>query len=97
MRIPIEVKGQWHPALWHAADTQLDRLYSSDWRADRRGIYLVLWFGDVAAPSKKLKRPGDGSPLPRTPEELRIALIDRSKAAREGRVKVFVLDVARRP
>lgn len=95
IRIPIEVKGQWHSDLWHAADTQLDRLYSSDWRAEKRGIYLVLWFGDTAASNKKLKSLGDGSPLPKTPAELRMALIQRSKAAKEGRVDVFVLDLAR--
>lgn len=95
MRMPIEIKGQWHSDLWHAADTQLDRLYSSDWRAERRGIYLVLWFGDTNLLNKKLKGPGDGSPLPKTPEELRMALISRSKAAKEGRVEVFVLDLTR--
>lgn len=95
MRMPIEVKGQWHSDLWRAADTQLDRLYSSDWRAERRGIYLVLWFGDATASKKKLKGLGDGSPLPKTPAELRMALIERSKAAKEGRVEVFVLDLAR--
>lgn len=95
MRMPIEVKGQWHSDLWHAADTQLDRLYSSDWRAERRGIYLVLWFGDTTAPNKKLKGPGDGSSLPKTHAELRTALIERSKAAKEGRVEVIVLDLAR--
>src|SRR5690606_31431129 len=26
LSLPIEVKGQWHRDLWHAADTQLDRL-----------------------------------------------------------------------
>lgn len=95
IRMPIEIKGQWHPDLWHAADTQLDRLYSTDWRAERRGIYLVLWFGDTTASSKKLKGPGGGSSLPKTPAELRTALIERSKAAKEGRVEVFVLDLAR--
>jgi hypothetical protein len=93
--MPIEIKGQWHPDLWHAADTQLDRLYSTDWRAERRGIYLVLWFGDTTASNKKLKGPGDGSSLPKTPAELRTALIERSKAAKEGRVEVIVLDLAR--
>lgn len=45
LMLPIEVKGQWHKELWTAAETQLDWKYASDWRADRRGIYLVLWFG----------------------------------------------------
>ncbi len=37
--VPVEIKGQWHKEIWNAADTQLDKLYSADWRADRRGIY----------------------------------------------------------
>lgn len=36
MRVPVEIKGQWHKDLWHAADTQLDRLYASDY-PDRIG------------------------------------------------------------
>ncbi|MFE0305528.1 hypothetical protein, partial [Bacillus altitudinis] len=45
LRLPIEVKGQWHPELWTGADNQLNKLYAQDWRAEGRGIYLVLWFG----------------------------------------------------
>ena len=30
LRLPIEIKGQWHRDLWHGADTQLDRLYTPD-------------------------------------------------------------------
>lgn len=95
IRMPIEIKGQWHPDLWHAADTQLDRLYSTDWRAEKRGIYLVLWFGENTPRNKALRSPGLGLPLPRTPAELCAALIERSKAAKEGRVQVVVLDLAR--
>ena len=32
LRLPVEVKRQWHADLWHAADTQLDRLYGTDHR-----------------------------------------------------------------
>ncbi len=88
--LPIEVKGQWHRDLWHAADTQLDRLYASDWRAERRGIYLVLWFGE----KKPLTRPDRGKPIPRTPAELQEALTASSQAARDSRVAVVVLDVS---
>lgn len=31
---------------WEGADKQLDSLYTQDWRAEGRGIYLVLWVGD---------------------------------------------------
>jgi hypothetical protein len=95
MRLPIEIKGQWHNQLWKAADSQLDRLYAIDWRAERRGIYLVLWFGNDVTPKKKLASPGRGKPRPETPDDLLAALISGSDAAREGRVSVVVLDLTR--
>lgn len=94
IRLPIEVKGQWNKDLWHGADTQLDRLYTVDWQAERRGIYLVLWFGKQKG-SKALKSPGRGTSSPESPESLREMLHSRSRAAQDGRVKIFVLDVSR--
>jgi hypothetical protein len=95
LRMPIEIKGQWHPGLWHAADSQLDRLYMQDWRAGGRGIYLVLWFGQNQPPNKCLASPGRRAERPQTPDELREMLVARSMATREGRVLVFVLDLVR--
>jgi hypothetical protein len=95
LRMPIEVKGQWHPELWRAADAQLARLYAQDCRAGGRGIYLVLWFGDQVAKNKRLRRPGRGAHLPRTPEQLRKMLTSSSLAAQDGRIKVVVLDLSR--
>lgn len=90
LMVPVEIKGQWHKALWTAADSQLDTFYGSDWRADRRGIYLVLWFG----PTVPLTPP-DGGPAPETPEELRAALTAASAVCRSGLVRVVVLDLTR--
>jgi hypothetical protein len=95
LRMPIEVKGQWHRDLWHAADTQLDRLYVQDWRTDGRGIYLVLWFGEQTQPNKALKSPGRGTERPDSPSRLCELLASASQAAQDGRVSVFVLDLAR--
>lgn len=95
MRLPVEIKGQWHKALWTAADAQLDRLYASDYAAERLGIYLVLWFG-IGSP-KPLRSPGKGKAAPTTPDELRLALVDGSVAAKSGRVEVVVLDLERPP
>jgi hypothetical protein len=95
LRMPIEVKGQWHPELWRAADAQLARLYAQDCRAGGRGIYLVLWFGDQVAKNKRLRRPGRGVHLPETPEQLRAMLTSTSQAAQDGRIKVVVLDLSR--
>ncbi len=95
LRIPVEVKGQWHSNLWRGADTQLNALYTRDWRAEGRGIYLVLWFGDQQQPNKRLKRSGRGSVRPQTAHELREMLVTESESVREGRVVIFVLDLVR--
>lgn len=93
LRLPIEVKGQWHKDLWHAADTQLDRLYTQDWRAKNRGIYLVLWFGQKQPENKILQTPGRGITKPKTAEELQEMLKLNSQATLQGRVEIFVLDL----
>lgn len=96
LRIPIEIKGQWHSELWKGADRQLDALYTRDWRAEGRGIYLVLWFGDQQQTTKRLKSPGRHEALPTTADDLKEMLVATSRSAREGRVSVFVLDLVRR-
>ncbi|KIC11150.1 hypothetical protein RA19_07260 [Leisingera sp. ANG-M1] len=93
--LPIEIKGQWHSDLWSAADDQLDRLYSNDWRAEHRGIFLVFWFGVNVPDNKKLQSPGRNKELPKTASELRSALVKRSKAATQGRIEIFVIDLDR--
>lgn len=97
LRMPIEVKGQWHGELWRGADGQLDALYTKDWRADGRGIYLVLWFGDQQPQNKALTSPGRGKARPSTPNQLREMLSSGSRAVQDGRVVVFVLDLSRGP
>lgn len=94
LRLPIEIKGQWHRELWTAADRQLDRLYAGDWQADGRGIYLVLWFGASVPTTKKL-RGRAGQPVPLNAETLQAALTGLSAGAREGRIAIHVLDVER--
>lgn len=93
LRIPIEIKGQWHRDVWHAADTQLDRLYNRDHRAENRGIYLVLWFGPQSLKNKKLQSPGRGFTPPQTPTQMQDMILARSTSAREGRTKIVVLDL----
>ena len=95
LRIPIEIKGQWHSELWTGSDRQLDALYTPDWRAEGRGIYLVLWFGEQKQTTKRLKSPGRHETLPTTADELKRMLVAKSRSAREGRVAVFVLDLVR--
>ena len=64
-RLPIEIKGEWHDKVWDAASEQLDAYYAVEWRAQGRGIYVVLWFGNFDG---KLRAHPEGHARPRTPE-----------------------------
>ena len=92
MMIPIEIKGQWHPDLWTAADRQLDLLYTNDHRAER-GIYLVLWFGPGT--TKRLKAPPDGVASQNNADALRDAMVGLSASTGDGRTEILVLDITR--
>ena len=93
--LPIEVKGQWHPDVWDASKTQLDDKYGRDWRADGRGIYLVLWFGPTQG--KGLASHPDGLPAPASPAALQTMLLDRLGESERARIEVLVLDVSKPP
>ncbi len=94
MQLPMEVKGQWHSQVWDAATDQLDLKYLIDWRSDQRGIYCVLWFGDLPASSgRRLKAPPTGMQAPATAEEMRNELIARIPEARRSLIDVVVLDL----
>jgi hypothetical protein len=95
LRMPIEVKGQWHADLWHAADSQLGKLYAPDWRAEGHGVYLVLWFGRKVPTSKRLKSAGRGIRAPASACELEAMLQAHCQGAGEGRLSVVVLDIER--
>ena len=73
IRLPVEIKGQWHRDVWHAASDQLDARYAREWRAGGCGVYVVLWFGDVQG--KQLYRHPDGVAPPETPRELQRAAV----------------------
>lgn len=91
--LPVEIKGQWHPQVWDAPLEQLVAKYSRDWHAEGRGVYIVIWFGDV--PGKQLRRHPDGLAAPTTPQALRHMLIDRIPAAMRDLLDVYLVDVTR--
>ena len=95
MQLPMEVKGQWHPKVWDAASDQLDRLYVRDWRSGDRGIYVVLWFGDIpSASGRRLMPPPSGGP-PTSPQEMETMLRERVPAARREALAIKVVDLTR--
>ncbi|WP_159069691.1 NACHT domain-containing protein [Achromobacter xylosoxidans] len=94
-QLPIEVKGQWHPEVWDAATDQLSVQYLIDWRSEGRGIYCVLWFGEVSSSTgRRLKSHPGGLPAPASAEEMRTMLIERIPEARRKLIEVVVLDLS---
>ena len=93
MRLPIEIKGQWNREVWSAANDQLDAYYTREWRAEGRGVYIVLWFGDVEG--KRLPRHPEGDNSPKSPGELRRMLTARLPEHRRSQLRVHVIDIAR--
>ncbi|MES3007092.1 MAG: hypothetical protein V4751_04900 [Pseudomonadota bacterium] len=85
----IEVKGQWHLELFTAAAEQLDTRYASHPDAEQQGIYLVLWFGQ----NEKVE--GRKNTKYKTPEGLRVALVNAMPLELHGRIDVVVIDLSR--
>lgn len=90
IRLPIEIKGEWHDKVWDAASEQLDAYYAVEWRAQGRGIYVVLWFGNFDG---KLRAHPEGHVRPVTPDQLQQMLMDRIPEARRSQIEVFVMDL----
>ena len=89
--VPIEIKRSCHRELWSAIHTQLIAKYTRDPGADGYGIYLVFWFG-----AEEGCRPTPRSgPAPKSPEELRRALLGTLTEAERRKISVCVIDVSR--
>jgi hypothetical protein len=91
--LPVEIKGQWHPEVWTAPVEQLAARYMHDWNAEGRGVYIVLWFGNV--PGKNLPRHPNGLARPATPAALKAMLEDRLPSELRSVVDIYVVDVSR--
>ena len=91
--LPVKIKGQWRPEVWDAACEQLDAKYTRDWQAEGRGVYIVLWFGEVTG--KNLPAHPEGLPSPKMPKELTKMLVDRIPESRRSDLDVHVIDVSR--
>lgn len=93
--VPLECKGQWHKDVWTAAATQLDRFYSVEHKAAKKGIYVVFWFGADAPPGKRLKLPPNDAPKPESAHDMQLALQTLLPIERRADVAVVVLDLTR--
>lgn len=93
--VPLECKGQWHKDVWTAAATQLDRFYSIEHKAAKKGIYVVFWFGTNAPSGKRLKLPPNGVPKPESAHDMQLALQSLLPIERRADIAIVVLDLTR--
>ena len=88
--VPIEIKGEWHSALWTAMQHQLIPQYTTQKETDGFGIYLVIWVGGSEQPTAR-----DGGKKPASPSELKSRLHNFLSKDYQNRIAVKVLDVRR--
>lgn len=86
--LPVEVKGQWHPELYSAFDTQLNRLYTIHPDAEGQGIYLVLWFGTNEKVANRKSHDINSA------EELSLNIQKQMPEELKHRIDIFVLNLS---
>jgi hypothetical protein len=89
MKLPIEIKGDYHDKIWDAAENQLKKQYSRDPASEGNGIYLVFWFD-----GKRITKPPKGFKKPTNAGELKRALKSTVPEASAGLIDVIVIDVS---
>ncbi len=89
--VPIEIKRSCHNDWWSAVKSQLIAKYTRDPGADGYGIYLVFWFGEARGCRPK---PASGR-RPKSPGELREALLGSLTELERRKISVCVIDVSK--
>ncbi|MDL1988978.1 MAG: hypothetical protein LWX08_15310 [Deltaproteobacteria bacterium] len=89
MKLPIEIKGDYHDKIWDAAENQLKKQYSRDPASEGNGIYLVFWLD-----GKRITKPPKGFKKPTNAGELKRALKSTVPEASAGLIDVIVIDVS---
>ena len=88
--VPIEIKGEWHPELWRAVQSQLIPRYTKQEETDGFGVYLVIWIGGSEQPTAR-----DKGRRPTSPFDLESRLHNHLPKTDQQRIAVRVLNVTR--
>jgi predicted NACHT family NTPase len=94
-KILCELKRDYHPDVWSAAELQLDRFYAHDPDAGGFGIYVVFWFGEKR-PSRIPAPPG-GRARPNSAKEMEAMILDLLPPEFRKRIAVVAIDVSGPP
>lgn len=92
MKLSIELKRDYHPEIWTAAEQQLDRFYTRDPESQGYGVYGVFWFGDKR--TRTMPNPPNGLLRPVSAEDLETALRNEVPDRVRQKIQIFVLDVS---
>lgn len=88
--VPIEIKGEWHPALWTAVQSQLIPQYTRQKETDGFGVFLVIWIGGSEQPTAR-----DGGKKPVVSSELQSRLKKYLPDEVQKYISVRVLNVVK--
>ena len=91
MKVPIELKQDFHKDLWTAWENQLERMYAQDPGAAGYGIYGVFWFGDKRP--RRMKKPPVEIIMPPSAKGLEQALQSLVPPDQQKKIRVMVFDV----
>lgn len=92
VKLPIELKRDFHSDVWTACQNQLERLYASDPNASGYGVFGVFWFGPKR--SKPIPAPPNGIPKPSTATEMQSALQSLVPEASRQKISIVIIDVS---
>lgn len=90
-KVVIELKRDYHPDVWVAAGTQLER-YARDPEAQGFGIYVVFWYGPGLWPAMPAP-PVNAGAKPKCPSEMESMLTTVIPAEKRSKIAVVVIDV----
>lgn len=92
IKIPIEIKRDYHRDVWTALNGQLDKLYTKNPDAAGYGIYLVFWFG--SARPNPLPRLTKNMPQPENASAMENMLNETVPVEKRDRLSAIVIDVS---
>ncbi len=91
IKIPVELKRNYHAEVWTAAQSQLDSMYTADPAASGYGIYGIFWFGGVRA--RKMPLHPTLKTRPTSADSMSEMLEELVPVERRSHISIVVIDL----